>query len=111
MDSGDDWNDDLEARAQGRNAFWRGRPIWTNPLTGDAARDWTTGWKQALGELSSRRGGRMLSASATEKAEWHALLALYRPDDVEPIPSDRSTAKKAVARLRATSVARPGLQP
>ncbi len=111
MQSGDDSNDDLEARAQGRNAFWRGRPIWTNPLTNEAAREWTEGWKQALGDLSSRRGGRMLSASATEKAEWHALLALYRPDDVQPIPSDRRTARNAGARSRAASGARLGLQP
>ena len=104
-------NSDLEARAQGRNAFWRGRPIWTNPLTGEAAREWTAGWKQALGELSRRRGGRMLSASATEKAEWHALLTLYRPDDVEPIPSVRRTANKAAVRSRGASVARPGPQP
>ena len=111
MQSGDYSNDDLEASAQGRNAFWRGRPIWTNPLTGGAAREWTAGWKQALGELSSLRGGRMLSASATEKAEWHALLALYRPDDVRPSPSDRRTGKKTVVRSRATSVTRLRLQP
>ena len=109
MQSGDYSNDDLEARAQGRIAFWRGRAIWTNPLTGEAAREWTSGWKQALGELSSRRGGRMLSASATGKAEWHALLALYRPDDVQSIPINRRSVKKSV-RSRATSIARPGLQ-
>jgi len=110
MQADDYSNDDLEARALGRNAFWRGRPIWTNPLTGAAAREWTAGWKQALGELSSRRGGRMLSASATEKAEWHALLALYRPDDVDPIPSARRTANKVALRSRTTSAGRSGLQ-
>ena len=110
MQSGDYSNDHLEACAQGRNAFWRGRAIWTNPLTLDAAREWTSGWKQALGELSGLRGGRMLSASATEKAEWHAVLALYRPDDVQPIPRDRRSAKRTGVRLRAALVARPRLQ-
>ena len=109
MLSGDYSNDDLEASAQGRIAFWRGRPIWTNPLTGEAAREWTAGWKHALGELSSRRGGRMLSASATDNAEWHTVLALYRPDDVQAIPSNRRTVKKRV-RSRAGSGARPELQ-
>ncbi len=108
MQSDDYSNDDLEASAQGRIAFWRGRPVWTNPLTGKAAREWTAGWKQALGELSSRRGGRMLSASATDNAEWHTVLALYRPDDVQAIPGHRRTVKKRV-RSRAASVAHPEL--
>ena len=110
MQSGDYSNDDLEVGAQGREAFWRGRPVWTNPLTGAAAREWTAGWKRALGELSIRRGGRTLSVSATENAEWHALLGLYRPDDVQLMPSERRTARKP-ARSRAASVTRPGLQP
>jgi hypothetical protein len=73
----------LEARALGREAFWLGRPIWTNPMTGNDARAWTDGWKRALADLSARRGV-VLSASAAESAEWQAMLALYRPPDVTP---------------------------
>jgi hypothetical protein len=80
--------DNFEARAQGREAFWLGRPVWTNPLTGSDARAWTDGWKRALGDLSARRG-LVLSASAAEKAEWQAMLALYRPADVTPPPTRR----------------------
>lgn len=85
-------NADLEPHAQGRKAFWDGRAIWTNPLTGGDARAWTAGWKQALGELSMRRGGRVLAASAAETAAWHALLALYRPEDVSPSARSRTSA-------------------
>ena len=77
----------LEARAQGRDAFWSTDGL-TNPLTGSDARAWTDGWKRALADLSDRRG-LVLSASAAETAEWQALLALYRPADVTPPPRRR----------------------
>lgn len=78
---------ELEAHAQGRMAFWNGRAIWTNPLTGGSARDWAAGWKQALGELSLRFNGRVLSAA--ESNEWDTVLALYCPDDVPPTREPR----------------------
>lgn len=89
-----DASDYLEARARGREAFWHGRPIWTNPFTGERARDWTAGWKQALVELSIRRGGRVLTASTTESAAWQTLLALYRPPDVAAAPRQRKARPK-----------------
>jgi hypothetical protein len=61
---------ELDAHAQGGKAFWNGRPIWTNPLTGGSAREWAAGWKQALGELSRRVSGRILAAA--ESTEWDA---------------------------------------
>lgn len=92
---------ELEAHAQGRKAFWNGRAIWTNPLTGGSAREWAVGWKQALGELSHRFKGRILSAA--ESNEWDMVLALYCPDDVSPTPdarpSKRRSNKPAAARL------------
>jgi hypothetical protein len=91
-------NGELEPQAQGRKAFWDGRAIWTNPLTGGDARAWTAGWKQALGELSMRRGGRVLSATAAETAAWHTLLALYRPEDVSPRARRRTIALRTTAR-------------
>jgi hypothetical protein len=91
----------LEPFAQGRKAFWDGRAIWTNPLTGIDARAWTAGWKQALGELSVRRGGRVLGASAAETAAWHALLALYRPEDVAPRARRRAVRTAAYRAQRA----------
>ena len=91
---------ELDAHAQGRRAFWNGRPIWTNPLTGGSAREWVAGWKQALGELSHRFKGRILSAA--ESDEWDTVLALYCPDDVSPTPDNRkprrSTGKPAATR-------------
>ena len=79
---------ELEAQTQGRKAFWNGRAIWTNPLTGGSARDWTAGWKQALGDLAARFNGRILSAA--ESTEWNTVLALYCPDDVDPTPRRRA---------------------
>jgi hypothetical protein len=87
----------FEARALGREAFWLGRPVWTNPLTGNDARAWTDGWKRALADLSARRGV-VLSASAAESAEWQAMLALYRPVDVTPPERrPRSAQSKAIS--------------
>jgi hypothetical protein len=75
---------ELEAHAQGRKAFWEGRAIWTNPLTGGSAREWAAGWKQALGELSQRFNGRILSAA--DSSEWDTVLALCCPDDMSRTP-------------------------
>jgi hypothetical protein len=86
-------SNNLEARALGREAFWLGRPVWTNPLTGHDARAWTDGWKRALADLSARRGV-VLSASAAETAEWQAMLALYRPVDVTP-PQRRAQPRQS----------------
>ena len=86
----------LEARALGREAFWLGRPVWTNPLTGNDARAWTDGWKRALADLSARRG-LVLSASAAETAEWQAMLALYRPADVTPPAPRRARSSQTKA--------------
>jgi hypothetical protein len=86
---------DHEARADGRDAFWHGRPIWTNPLTGDAARAWTDGWKRALANLSHRLE-RVVPATAAEQADWQSLLALYRPADVTPRPRRRTSRRASV---------------
>jgi hypothetical protein len=86
-----------EARARGRESFWHGRPLWTNPLTGRDAREWTRGWQDGLADLSRRRG-LILSASAAETAEWHALLVLYRPADVMPTPRRRRAIGPKVSR-------------
>jgi hypothetical protein len=94
---------ELEAHAQGRKAFWDGRAIWTNPLTGGSAREWAAGWKQALGELSHRFNGRILSA---ESREWDTVLALCSPDDVSPAPDlqRRGHSKKPVPNRQAKSL-------
>lgn len=92
---------ELEAHAQGRKAFWNGRAIWTNPLTGGSAREWAAGWKQALGELAHRFRGRILSAA--ESNEWGTVLALYCPDDVSPAsePRKKRRSNKLVATRQA----------
>ena len=90
---------ELDAHAQGRKAFWNGRAIWTNPLTGGSAREWAGGWKEALGELSHRFKGRILSAA--ESNEWDTVLALYCPDDVSPAAKSptKHRAVKTAARV------------
>lgn len=70
--------------AAGRDAFWMGRPIWANPLTGDPAREWTAGWKRAHDELTTRCGQDVVTASAANRAAWRTLLRAYRPNDVLP---------------------------
>ena len=91
----------IEARASGREAFWHGCPIWANPLTGESAREWTDGWKRALVELNARSGRRVLPAASNDSAEWAALLALYRPDDVAPVRRQRRTMNRPRATRRA----------
>ncbi len=48
--------DVLEPSAAGREAFWTGRPIWANPLTGADARGWREGWNRGLAEFSDCTG-------------------------------------------------------
>lgn len=73
----------LEPAAAGREAFWTGRPIWANPLTGADARDWREGWNQGLGEFSASTGQTALPARALQRRH---LLTKYRPEDIaEPL--------------------------
>ena len=69
----------LEPSAAGREAFWTGRPIWANPLTGADAREWREGWNQGLAEFTASTGQ---SALPTKALLRRNLLMKYRPDDV-----------------------------
>ena len=69
----------LEPSASGREAFWTGRPIWANPLTGADARGWREGWIRGLAEFSACTGYSALPARALERRH---LLLKHRPDDV-----------------------------
>ena len=83
----------LEPYAAGREAFWHGRPIWANPLTGNAAREWTDGWKKGFGELVARTGEIALPSSA---AEMRVRLAAHRPDDIPPEQRERKPTQNKV---------------
>jgi hypothetical protein len=72
-------HNEQEPQAAGRDAFWLGRPIWTNPLTGGPAREWTAGWKRGVAELEALRGG--LALPTSDKVRQR-LLDRYRPEDV-----------------------------
>ena len=55
--SATEWSHDiLEPRAAGREAFWRGRSVWANPLVGDAARDHQHDCQQQRGIKEGRPG-------------------------------------------------------
>ena len=69
----------LEPSAAGREAFWTGRPIWANPLTGADARAWREGWNQGLAEFAASTGQ---SALPTKALHRRTLLMKYRPEDV-----------------------------
>lgn len=69
----------LEPSAAGREAFWTGRPIWANPLTGADAREWREGWNQALAEFGACTGH---SALPTRPLERRHLLMKHRPEDI-----------------------------
>ena len=69
----------LEPSAAGREAFWTGRPIWANPLTGADARGWREGWNQGLAEFAASTGQSALPAKALQRRN---LLMKYRPEDV-----------------------------
>jgi hypothetical protein len=70
---------ELNPDAAGVEAFWDGRPIWANPLTGEPARQWAAGWKTALRDLTARCGD--IDPSISEDSmKWLALLRANRPD-------------------------------
>jgi len=69
----------LEPSAAGREAFWTGRPIWANPLTGADAREWQKGWNHGLAEFSTCTGHPALPTKALERRH---LLTKHRPGDV-----------------------------
>ena len=88
----------LEPSAAGREAFWTGRPIWANPLTGADARAWKEGWNQGLAEFAASTGHEALPARALERRH---LLMKYRPQDIE-LPLRQQPARHGeVARNRA----------
>jgi hypothetical protein len=47
-----DWQHNLEPAMRGLYAFRLGQPISANPLIGQAAREWTAGWKRGLAQVS-----------------------------------------------------------
>jgi hypothetical protein len=75
-----EWIKDVqEPNALGREAFWKGRPIWANPLVGHAARAWTAGWRQGLAELTTHSGQTDLPESGAERRH---LLTRHLPPDI-----------------------------
>jgi hypothetical protein len=85
-----DWIRNLqEPTSAGREAFWEGRPVWANPLTGVAARAWKAGWTQGQTELSTRAGESALTTSADE---FRKLLRQHRPADIDIVPARTSEA-------------------
>jgi len=84
-----EWTDDIrEPRAAGREAFWAGRSICSNPLIGHAAREWKEGWNVGLAEFVALSDRSALPPSALERRR---LLNKYRPDDILlPFPQGRS---------------------
>ena len=77
----------LEPSAAGREAFWTGRPIWANPLTGADAREWRKGWTRGLAEFSACTGHPALPTRALGRRH---LLTKHRPGDVAlPFPPVR----------------------
>jgi hypothetical protein len=88
-----------EPEAAGRDAFWLDRPIWTNPLTGGPAREWTAGWKRGAAELEARRGGLALPTSASARQR---LLNRYRPEDVAtPVRQERRSSPEETSHADA----------
>jgi hypothetical protein len=69
----------LEPSAAGREAFWTGRPVWANPLTGTDAQEWRRGWNQGLAEFAASTGQAALPAKALQRQH---LLMKYRPEDL-----------------------------
>jgi hypothetical protein len=47
-----DWQHNLEPAMRGLYAFRLGQPVSANPLIGQAAREWTAGWKRGLAQVS-----------------------------------------------------------
>ena len=68
---------DLLPQARGRDAFWLGRPIWANPLTGDPARQWSAGWHEGFSELQ-RQCGESNLPDADGSPAWQALVRAHR---------------------------------
>jgi len=75
----------LEPFALGRYAFWQGRPISTNPLIGQAAREWTIGWRRGLTELVALvPPDQQQAVQALPAAEQRRLVRLHCPSDIPP---------------------------
>ena len=68
---------ELLPQALGRDAFWLGRPIWANPLTGESAREWAAGWHAGLVDLRRRCGEETLP-DADGSPAWQALVRAHR---------------------------------
>ena len=84
---------DLLPHATGRDAFWLGRPIWANPLTGEPARNWAAGWRAGLEELRKQCGQGELP-TPDGSAAWQALIRAHRQ-------TERSGRSVAGANTRA----------
>ena len=69
---------DLLPQALGRDAFWLGRAIWANPLTGESAREWAAGWHAGLADLQRRCAAEALP-DADGSPAWLALVRAHRP--------------------------------
>ena len=70
-----------------------GGAIHGGRLTGNAAREWTDGWKKGFGELVARTGEIALPSSA---AEMRVRLAAHRPDDIPPEQRERKPTQNKV---------------
>jgi hypothetical protein len=81
-----DLQHDLEPSARGRFAFWQGRTIADNPLTGAPAREWLAGWRRGLAELAACLPPDERDVQALPAAVQRRLLREHCPDDVPPLP-------------------------
>ena len=68
---------DLLPHATGRDAFWSGRPIWANPLTGEPARAWAEGWHAGLEDLLTQCDQVELPAPDGSSA-WRAFVRAHK---------------------------------
>jgi hypothetical protein len=76
-------NNHMEARAEGREAFWAGRVVMVNPHVGADARLWTAAWRAAETDFLTRSG----AARACPGRQYPLdELARFRPSDIPEAP-------------------------
>jgi hypothetical protein len=88
-------HDALEPSALGRYAFWQGRPIEANPLSGRAAREWTAGWKGAFADLATRAPQAFQAVPAGVQRQ---LLRTHCPTDVPLVVPGPQPRRSSSAR-------------
>ena len=91
-------NNHLEAKAQGREAFWRGLVIMLNPHVGADARLWTAAWQAAEADFLSRSGLPQTPAGGQYPLEELARLC---PPDLPPPTRRVLITEKGAGRRRA----------